>query len=99
MEKEVEIEHRLTAVEARSASNTKRIDAIEDTTKALTDLASSMKVMAAEQKTIASTVEKLDKKVDDIESRPAKRYDGIVEKIIWAIVAAVVTYILSHVGL
>lgn len=96
---EVQFEHRLTAVEQRAASNTKRLDSIEKTTDAIADLAASIKVMTTKLDQNIATVEKLDKKVDEIEQRPAKRYDGIVEKIIWACVAAVITFVLSHIGL
>lgn len=77
---EVQFEHRLTAVEQRAASNTKRLDSIEKTTDAIADLAASIKVMTTKLDQNIATVEKLDKKVDEIEQRPAKRYDGIVEK-------------------
>lgn len=96
---EVQFEHRLTAVEQRAASNTKRLDSIEKTTDAIADLAASIKVMTTKLDQNIATVEKLDKKVDEIEQRPAKRYDGIVEKIIWACVAAVITFVLTHIGL
>ena len=89
----------LTEVVQRSKSNSHRLDGLEKATAAISDLAASIKVMTTKLDQNISTVEKLDKKVDEIEARPAKRYDGIVEKIIWACVAAVITFILSHVGL
>lgn len=94
-----EILQKLIETEARSKSNTHRLDGLEKATAAIADLASSIKVMTSKIDTTISTVEKLDKKVDEIEARPGKRYDGIVERIIWACVAAVITFILSHVGL
>lgn len=99
MENEVEIEHRLTAVESRAASNTKRLDAVERSQEILSDLASGVKVMGTKLETLTSTVNKLDSKVDEIEKKPGKRYDGIVEKVILSLVSAVIAFILARFGL
>ncbi len=103
---DLEHEKRLTEVEERSKSNTHRIDKLEHTTEAINRLATSMEVMVSEQKhqtsamsEIRNDVAKLDEKVEAIEQKPAKRWDGLVDKIIWAIVAAVITYVLTNVGL
>lgn len=99
MENDVEIEHRLTEVEQRSKSNTKRLDKLEESTEAISRLANSMEVMAVKQEQIGNDVSELGTKVDELEKKPAKRYEGLVEKIIWAVVAAALTYILGHIGL
>lgn len=96
---EVELEHRLSDVESRSKSNTKRIDKLEENTEAINSLATSMQVIAVKQEQIGNTVEKLDSKVESLEAKPGKKYDSIVEKVVLIVVTAFVTYILSHVGL
>ncbi len=96
---EREIEHRLSEVESRSKSNTKRIDKLEETTEAINKLASNMQVIAVRQEQIGNTVDKLDSKVESLESKPGKRYDSIIEKIVLVVVTAVMTYILSQIGL
>lgn len=96
---DLEHEQRLTAVEERSKSNTKRIDKLEESTEAITRLATSMEVMANKQEQVADTVDKLDGKVTALEAKPAKRWDGIVDKIIWAVVAAVIGFLLAQIGL
>ena len=96
---DLEHEQRLTAVEERSKSNTKRIDKLEESTEAITRLATSMEVMANKQEQVADTVNKLDGKVTSLEAKPAKRWDGIVDKIIWAVVAAVIGFLLAQIGL
>ena len=45
------------------------------------------------------TVEKLDGKVTALEEKPAKRVDSLVDKIIWAVCAAVITFLLARIGL
>lgn len=99
MENDVGIEHRLTEVEQRSKSNTKRLDKLEESTEAISRLANSMEVMAVRQEQIGADVSELGTKVDELEKKPGKRYEGLVEKIIWAVVAAALTYILGHIGL
>ena len=96
---DLEHERRLTAVEQRSKSNTHRIEKLEETTEAINKLATSMEVMVSKQEQVAETVEKLDGKVSAIETKPAKRVDGLVDKIVWAICAAVIAYVLSQIGL
>lgn len=103
---ELEYEHRLTEVESRSKSNTHRIDNLEQSTKAITSIATSVEVMATELKhqttamaEIKTNVAKLDSKVETIEQKPAKRWDSVVEKAILVVLTAIITYILSKVGL
>lgn len=94
-----EHERRLTEVEARSKSNTKRIDKLEEQTEAINRLATSMAVMAEKQDETTHIVTALDDKVTALEEKPAKRWESIVEKIILGVVAAVVGYLLAQIGL
>ena len=96
---DLEHEQRLTSVEERAKSNTKRLDKLEESTEAISRLATSMEVMAERQEQVANTVDKLDGKVTAMEQKPAKRWDGLVDKIIWAIVAAVIGFLLARIGL
>lgn len=96
---DLEHERRLTQVEQRSKSNTHRLEKLEESTEAISRLATSMEVMASKQEQVAETVEKLDGKVTALEEKPAKRVDGLVDKMIWAICAAVITFILARIGL
>ena len=93
------IEQTVIEVDARSKSNTKRLDKLEQTITALNDMAISVKVMATKMETLVGQVDKLDGKVEALEAKPGKRYEGLVEKIIWAVTGAVCAWILSHIGL
>lgn len=44
-------------------------------------------------------LDEISQRISLIESKPAKRWDGIVEKCVWAIVAAVITFILAKIGI
>lgn len=96
---DLEHERRLTQVEQRAKSNTHRLEKLEASTEAISRLATSMEVMASKQEQVAETVEKLDGKVTALEEKPVKRVDGLVDKIIWAVCAAVIAFILAQIGL
>lgn len=83
-----------------------RMDAVEKGHEALNELAASVKVMAAElrnqsdtMKDIKKDVTALGSKVDVLEAKPAKRWEGLVEKALWAVCAAVIAFLLGRVGL
>lgn len=48
---------------------------------------------------IKADTEEIKETVQEIKDKPARRWDGIVEKAIWAIVAAVIAFLLAKVGL
>lgn len=99
MTMDLEHERRLTQVEQRAKSNTHRLEKLEESTEAINRLATSMEVMVSKQEQVAETVEKLDGKVTALEEKPVKRVDGLVDKVIWAICAAVLTFLLARIGL
>ncbi len=96
-------EERLTAVEARAKSNTRRIDKIEKQTEAINRLATSVEVMATKQDGMVGTLNRLDEKVENIESKPAKRWEAISEKVILTVVGTVIGAVIgtlaAHFGL
>ncbi len=96
---DLEHERRLTEVEERSKSNSHRLDKLEESTEAINRLATSMEVMAERQEQVVETVGKLDTKVTALEEKPAKRWDGLVDKVVWAIAAAFIGFVLAQVGL
>ncbi len=89
---------KLVEVDARSKSNTHRLDDMDEKVDTLQRLTTAVEVMATEQKhqsetmaEIKTDVTALGKKVDAIEKKPGKRWDGMVEKIIYGIVGSLVT--------
>lgn len=92
-------EKRLTDVEARCRSNTHRIDDLEKRQDNLDELVSTVKVLAVREENVESDVKEIKSDVKELASKPAKRWDSVIDKIIMIIVAAVVGYILAHVGL
>ena len=91
-------EHRLTVVEDRSKSNTLRLNRLEENTAVLNRLATAVEVMATKQDTMGESVERLETKVDTLESKPGKRWDGLVDKLILTVAAALIGFLLAQLG-
>lgn len=49
--------------------------------------------------TIKENVDKLVKRQAEEDAKPRKRWDGIVDKIVWAVLAAVIAFLLGRLGL
>lgn len=94
-----ELAVKLQEVEDRAKSNTHRIEKVEESTEAINRLATNMEIMVIKQKHVADTVDKLDGKVTAIESRPAKRWESLTDKVFLSVVAALVGFVLAHFGL
>lgn len=99
MEQQINVEHRLTEIEERSKSNTKRIDKLEETTEAINRMAVSIERMAMKQDTMNGSIVKLNADVAELKAEPGKRWKFVVEKVIYIIVAAIVGFVLAKVGL
>ena len=96
---------KISEVEHRASSNTRRIEKLELQTEAIQSLAVSVEILVKEQchqteaiERIEKNVEKLDGKVEVLESKPAKRWDSIIDKIVLTVIGAIVGYILIKIG-
>ena len=90
---------KLQEVTDRSLRNEGRIRKLETEHEVLHELATSVAVMAQRMETMNQNVTTLTSKVDEIENKPAKRFDAIVDKAVWAVLGAVLAFILKGVGL
>ncbi len=96
---EANMEHRITDVEARAKSNTKRIDELEKRQDDLDDLVTTVKVLATREENVESDVKEIKRDVKDLTSKSGKRWDDLVDKIVWAIAAAVLAFLAARIGL
>ena len=99
MEHDLDFEHRLTEVEQRSKSNTKRLDKLEESTEAINRMAISIEKMATKQDAMNTSITKLTADVETLKAEPGKRWKFVIEKAIYFVVAAVVGFVLAQVGL
>ena len=88
-----EMTERLVEVEQRSKSNTHRLDAVEKNQEALNSIATSVAVMAEQQKNISDKVDTIDAKVDTLEGKPGTRWESLVDKLLFAAAGAVLAWL------
>ena len=96
---DMEHERRLTEVEERSKSNTHRIDKFEKQQSEFVELVSSVKVLAEREQNVENDVKEIKSDVKSLTSKPGKRWDSLVDKVIVTIAAAVVGFILAKIGM
>lgn len=93
-----EHEKRLTEIEERSKSNSHRIDSLEKRQDNLDELVGTVKVLAVREENVETDVKEIKSDVKSLTGKSGKLWDGMVEKIIMIIVAAVVGFVLAKIG-
>ena len=96
---EREDEHRLTEVEERSKSNAHRLEEVEKRQENLEKLTTSVSLLAEREERVESDVKEIKCDVKTLAEKPAKRYDSLVDKVVWAVLAAVIAFFLGRIGL
>ena len=94
-EHELEFAEKLVEIDQRSKSNQHRLEIVEKNQEALNNIATSVAVMAEQQKNISKKVDDIDDKVDAIESKPAKRWESMISTIIGTLVGAFVGWLVA----
>ena len=95
---DLEHEKRLTAVEERSKSNSHRINEMEKRQNDLDELVGTVKALAVREENVENDVKEMKTDVKTLLSKPGKRWDGLVDKIILTIAAAIIGFILAKLG-
>ena len=90
---ELEMEHRVTAVEKLAGSNRHRLDDIEKRQDNLDELVKSVALFAQEQEYIKEDVKEIKADVKALTDKPAKRWDSLVDKAIWALAGAFIAWV------
>lgn len=91
-------EQRLTAVEERSKSNTKRLDEVEKKQDDLSELVGTVKVLATKEAQVEADVKEIKDDVKSLTQKPAKKWDKAVTTVLTTIIAAVVGFLLAKIG-
>jgi predicted nucleic acid-binding Zn-ribbon protein len=99
-------EQRLTEAEARSKSNSHRLDEhderftkMERRQEKLDELISTVKVLATREENVENDVKEIKNDVKALTNKPGKMWDSVIEKTVMVIVAAVVGFFLAQIGL
>lgn len=96
---DLEHEERLSKVEARAESNTHRLNEMNKLVDAVHELATNMSAMLKQQEQTATDVKELKGKVATLEQTPVKRWNGMVDKALGALVGGLVAFLLFKLGL
>lgn len=86
------MEHRVTELETR-------VDIMENRQDNLDKLVTSVVSMTKEQEHIKADVTEIKKNVKELTAKSGRRWDDLVDKIVWAILAAVIAFFLARIGL
>lgn len=94
-----EIVAKLTEVDLRGKSNTHRLDKVEERQDNLDKLVTTVASMATEQEDIKSDVTEIKGDVKALTAVPARHWESFIEKLVWALVAAALGFMLARAGI
>ena len=94
---EIAREHQLIFDLAKS--NKRRIDNLEEEQKELRNLTNAVSQMVVEQKNMRDDLTEMKDDVKQIKEKPGKRWDMAAEKVLTLVIAAVVAWMLTRVGI
>lgn len=90
---------KLKEIEERSKGNTRRIEGLEKKVEDISDVVGVLQAMKKDLEYLATTVNETKEDVKSIKEKPAKRWDALVEKVLWGVVGAVLAFFLAKGGL
>jgi hypothetical protein len=93
------IQAKIAEIEARSKSNTHRINDLEEDNRALHTLATSVEVLATKQETIEANISEIKTDVKALKAVPGSKWEALVKAVVTAIVGALVGFALAHAGI
>ena len=76
-----------------------RINTLEENVKDISSLTTSVASLAKSVEQMAKAQEKQAKRLEALEQKPAKKWESFADKVIWAVAAALITFVLSYIGL
>lgn len=77
----------------------KRITDLETKVEDIGSLTASVESLAKSIEQMAKAQEKQGKRLEALEQKPAKKWESFVDKVVWAIAAALIAFVLTHLGL
>lgn len=96
---ELELERRLTGATSEIKELWARLKRLESQQENINELVSTVATLANEMGHVKGDVEEIKGNVQSLLDRPGKRWNAIVDKLIWAVLAALVGFGLAQIGL
>ena len=97
MEEDVKI--KVAELEQQIHSAQQRLEGLERGQEVLNRLATAVEVLATKQDNLDQSLGRLNKKLDALEQRPARRWDSLLDKIMLLLAGAFVSFLLAQGGL
>lgn len=98
-QKVVELDERATRHTEQIKTVFNQLTEVKGMTESVHKLATTVEVLALEQKNTGEKIDKLTGEVDEIKEKPGKKWELVVTVAITAIVTGVVTFLLTRMGL
>ena len=98
-QKVVELDERATRHTEQIKTVFNQIAEVKGMAESVHKLATTVEVLALEQKNTGEKIDKLTGEVDEIKEKPGKKWEAVVTVAITAIVTGVVTFLLTRMGL
>lgn len=98
-QKVVELDERATRHTEQIKTVFNQLAEVKGMTESVHKLATTVEVLALEQKNTGEKIDKLTGEVDEIKEKPGKKWESVVTVAITAIVTGVVTFLLTRMGL
>ena len=95
---DLEHERRLTAAEDRAEANSQRLDAVEKRQNNLEELVGTVKALAVREENMENDVKEIKRDVKELTGKSGRRWDAIVDKVLLAVVGAIILYIMAKLG-
>ena len=94
-----ELAVKVQQVEDRSKSNAHRLDEVEKKLADNDEMLASIARLDQRQKDMDTDVKEIKTDVKALAGKPAKRWESVVDKVILAVVTALVGYVIVRIGL
>jgi hypothetical protein len=74
------------------------LDDLERRQDNLDDLVSTVKVLAVREEAVETDVREMKSDVKSLISKSGQKWDNLIDRIVWAVAAAIVGFILAQIG-
>ena len=88
---EQEMSVKLAETESRARSNTRRIEKLEQKQNNLEKLVAAVQVLAAREQSVEADVKEIKADVKTITEKPGKRWDTLIDRVLYALLGAAVS--------
>ena len=90
---------RMKAIEDENEVITQRLNKQSALVQDIQELSSSVAVLANNMKSMLDEQQRQNKRLEELEKKPVKRWDAVIDKIVMTVLGALIAYVLLQVGL